>query len=246
LSASPQKCRINVLSIENLKVISLFIDEFTDKREGENLKKKEKNFYIFPTANNKFKHAPLHIERREATVKLKNNTLILDDTDLEILEALQEDSRQTYMAIGKLLGIAHSTVYDRIKRMEKNGIIKKYTALIDSEKAGTKSVTAIMTVFTDPKESEKVAETLSSAPQVLEVYTSLSEELQIIAKVAAENQESLHTFIADSVAPLPGVLRIRTSMLTKKFKETQFSVVNNPKKLTFIKETHNIKGREIV
>ncbi len=208
------------------------------------MKKKEKNFYIFPTANNKFKHAPLHIERGEAALKLKNNTVILDDTDLEILEALQEDSRQTYMAIGKLLGIAHSTVYDRIKRMEQNGIIKKYTALIDAEKAGTKRITAIMTVFTDPKESEKVAETLSSAPQVLEVYTSLSEELQIIAKVAAENQESLHTFIANSVAPLPGVLRIRTSILTKKFKETQHAIVNNPKKLTFIKETHNIKGEK--
>jgi DNA-binding Lrp family transcriptional regulator len=177
-------------------------------------------------------------------LKLKNNTVILDDTDLEILEALQKDSRQTYMAIGKLLGIAHSTVYDRIKRMEQNGIIKKYTALIDAEKAGTKSITAIMTVFTDPKESEKVAETLSSAPQVLEVYTSLSEELQIIAKVAAENQESLHTFIANSVAPLPGVLRIRTSILTKKFKETQSAIVNNPKKLTFIKATHNINGEK--
>jgi Lrp/AsnC family leucine-responsive transcriptional regulator len=142
------------------------------------------------------------------------------------------------------LGIAHSTVYDRIKRMEQNRIIKKYTALIDTEKTGTKSITAIMTVFTDPKESEKVAETLSSAPQVLEVYTSLSEELQIIAKVAAENQESLHTFIANSVAPLPGVLRIRTSILTKKFKEAQSVIVNKPKKLTFIKETHNIKGEK--
>jgi Lrp/AsnC family leucine-responsive transcriptional regulator len=164
-----------------------------------------------------------------AALKLKNNTLILDYTDLKILEALQKDSRQTYMAIGKLLGIAHSTVYDRIKRMEKNGIIKNYTALIDAEKAGTKSITAIMTIFTDPKESEKVAETLSSAPQVLEVYTSLSEELQIIAKVAADNQEQLHTFIANSVAPLPGVLRIRTSILTKKFKETPFAIVNNRK-----------------
>jgi DNA-binding Lrp family transcriptional regulator len=206
------------------------------------LTRKERNFYIFPTKSNKFKHKSLDIRREaEITVKLKNNTLILDITDLKILEALQENSRQTYMAIGKLLGIAHSTVYDRIKRMEQNGVIKKYTALIDAEKAGTKSITAIMTVFTDPKESEKVAETLGSAPQVLEVYTSLSEELQIIAKVAAENQESLHTFIANSVAPLPGVLRIRTSILTKKFKETQFLIVNNPKKLTFIKETHNIK-----
>jgi Lrp/AsnC family transcriptional regulator for asnA, asnC and gidA len=151
---------------------------------------------------------------------------------MKILEMLQEDARQTYTTIGKRLGIAHSTVYDRIKRMENYGIIKKYTALIDAEKAGAKSITAIMTIITDPKESEKVAEKLCKIPQVTEVYTSLSEELQIIAKVAAESQESLHEFIATTVAPLQGVLRIRTSIVTKKFKETQPLITNDPKKLT--------------
>ena len=138
--------------------------------------------------------------RGRKPLKFKNNTLALDTTDLKILEVLQEDARQTYTAIGKRLGIAHSTVYDRIRRMEQHGIIKKYTTMIDAEKTGTKNITAIMTIYTDPKESEKVAEKLCMAPQVLEVYTSLSEELQIIAKVIAENQESLHTFIANSIA----------------------------------------------
>jgi DNA-binding Lrp family transcriptional regulator len=177
-------------------------------------------------------------------LKLKNNTPTLDTTDYKILEALQEDSKQTYTAIGKRLGIAHSTVYERIKRMEQYGIIKKYTAVIDAEKAGAKNITAIMTIYTDPKESEKVAEKLCEAPQVLEVYTSLSEELLIIAKVIAENQENLHNFIANSIAPLPGVLRIRTSIVTKKFKETQLSIIEDEKKLRFIKETHNIKRKK--
>jgi DNA-binding Lrp family transcriptional regulator len=81
-----------------------------------------------------------------------------------------------------------------------------------------------MTVFTDPKESEKIAEKLAKSSKVLEVYTSLSEELVIIAKVVSGSQEELHSFIADSVAPLPGVLRIRTSIVTKKFKETLASI----------------------
>jgi DNA-binding Lrp family transcriptional regulator len=167
----------------------------------------------------------------------------LDETDLQILEVLQEDARQTYTAIGKRLGIAHSTVYDRIRRMERYGIIRKYTALIDAEKAGAKNIIALMTVYTDPKESEKVAEKLCQAPQVTEVYTSLSEELQVIAKVVAENQESLHHFIANSVAPLQGVLRIRTSIITKKFKETHPQILNDPKKLT-AKEKANEIGEE--
>ncbi|MEM3626964.1 MAG: Lrp/AsnC family transcriptional regulator [Candidatus Bathyarchaeia archaeon] len=171
-------------------------------------------------------------------MKLKAIKYTLDATDLRILEVLQENSRQTYTAIGKSLGIAHSTVYERIKRMEQLGVIKKYTTLIDGERIGNKNVTAIMTIYTDPKESERVAEKLCKAPQVLEVYMSLSEELLLIVKAIAENQESLHEFIANSIAPLPGVLRIRTSMITKKFKENPFSIVNDLKM-----SAYNMNGR---
>jgi Lrp/AsnC family transcriptional regulator for asnA, asnC and gidA len=160
-------------------------------------------------------------------LKLKHNTASLDKADLEILKALQEDSRQTYTAIGKRLGIAHSTVYDRIRKMEQQKVITNYTALIDLEKVGVKNITAIMTVYTDPKETERVAEELAKPPEVLEVYTSLSDELLIIAKVVAPSQEDLHAFVANSVAPLQGVLRIRTSMVTKKLKETHFLIINH-------------------
>jgi len=160
-------------------------------------------------------------------LKYRNGSFALDATDVRILETLQEDARKTYTDIGRRLGIAHSTVYDRIKRMEQYGVIKKYTTMVDTAKAGARSITALMTVYTDPKESEAVAERLSQAPEVLEVYTSLSEELLIMAKVISQNQEALHAFIANSVAPLSGVLRIRTSIVTKKFKENIFSIVDN-------------------
>jgi Lrp/AsnC family leucine-responsive transcriptional regulator len=163
-------------------------------------------------------------------LKLKNGGVVLDATDVRILKALQEDSRQTYTDIGKRLGKAHSTIYDRIRRMEQHGIIRKYTAVVDAERAGMKTITALMTIYTDPKEAENVAEKLAKSPEVLEVYTSLSEELFIMTKVTAENQESLHAFIANSVAPLPGVLRIRTSIITKRFKEAQFSIADSLKK----------------
>jgi DNA-binding Lrp family transcriptional regulator len=174
-------------------------------------------------------------------LKLKNDACSLDNVDLKILEALQNDSRQTYKNIGKRIGIAHSTVYDRIKRMEQYGVIKKYTTIVDAEKTGQRKILALMTVYTNPKESEIVAQKLCRAPEVVEVYTSLSEELLIIAKVVAENQENLHAFIANSVAPLSGVLRIRTSIVTRKFKENQFSILDSSKESTFIKGKRDIR-----
>jgi len=157
-------------------------------------------------------------------MKIKNQAISLDDLDWNILKALEEDAKQTYTEIGRRFGVAHSTVYDRIKRMEKSGVIKKYTAVVDLEKLGIKNITAIMTVFTDPKESENVAKKLSESKEVLEISTSLSEELSIIAKVVAKGQDELHSFIAQMVAPLPGVLRIRTSIITRKYKEEEFLV----------------------
>jgi DNA-binding Lrp family transcriptional regulator len=122
------------------------------------------------------------------------------------------------------LGVAHSTVYDRIRKLEKGGVITKWTVDVDLEKLGINSITASMTVYTDPKESENVAKKLAEAKEVLEVSMSLSEELLILAKVLARDQDRLHSFIAKKVAPLQGVLRIRTSIITKKFKEERFQI----------------------
>jgi len=152
-------------------------------------------------------------------MKSKNQEIFLDELDWQILMAIQENSKQTYSEVGRQLGVAHSTVYDRIKKMEKNGIIKKWTVDIDLAKIGLNYITARMTVYADPKEIENVAKKLSEAEEVLEVSMSLSEELLIIAKVIALDQEELHSFIAKKVAPLQGVLRIRTSIVTKKIKE---------------------------
>jgi Lrp/AsnC family transcriptional regulator for asnA, asnC and gidA len=157
-------------------------------------------------------------------MKLKNQAVSLDTLDWQILQAIQKNSKQTYCEVGRQLGVAHSTVYDRIKKLEKSGIIKKWTVDIDHEQLGMNCITARMTVYTDPKESENVAKKLSKSKEVLEVSMSLSEELLILAKVLARDQDSLHSFIAENVAPLQGVLRIRTSIITKKIKEERFLI----------------------
>lgn len=156
-------------------------------------------------------------------MKTKNQLVSLDDLDWAILRILQESARETYTEIGRRLDLAHSTVYDRIRKMEEHGIIKKYSVVIDPKKAGVQLLTAIVTIFTDPKESGKVAKKLTKYKSILEISTSLSEELLIIAKIVAEDQEELHSFIAQFVAPMPGVLRIRTSIITRKYKEENFA-----------------------
>lgn len=155
-------------------------------------------------------------------MKLKGEGAALDQLDWQILRQLQENAKQTYSEIGSRLSVAHSTVYDRIQKMESLGVIKKYEALIDCDKLGLPQIVAQMTITTDPKETENIAKRLARFCEVLEVSTSFSEELVILAKVVAEDQSKLHDFIAKSIAPLSGVLRIRTAIVTKRYKEERF------------------------
>lgn len=154
-------------------------------------------------------------------MKLKGRAgeAVLDDLDWQILLQLQENAKQTYAEIGSKLNVAHSTIYERIKQMEGQGFIKKYEAVINLEKIGMPAITALLIVITDPKEAEEIAAKLTNFSQVLEVSVSFSEETIILLKVVAQDQAELHSFIAKSIAPLPGVLRIRTAIVTKKYKE---------------------------
>jgi len=155
-------------------------------------------------------------------MKPKNQATTLDGLDWHILRLLQENAKQTYTEIGTKLKVAHSTVYDRIQKMEEQGFIKKYEAVIDYDKMGIQQITALMTITTDPRETENIANKMTKFDQVLEVSTSISDTFIVGAKVVTKNQADLHTFVAKSIAPLPGVLRIRTAIVTRKCKEERF------------------------
>jgi DNA-binding Lrp family transcriptional regulator len=155
-------------------------------------------------------------------MKIKGETVTLDELDWQILRLLQENAKLTYTEIGNKLDVAHSTVYDRIQRMEQHKVIKKYEAIIDPEKIGLQKILAIITITVDPKETESIAKKLAGLDEVIDVCTSFSEELVVTAKVIAKDQVDLHSFVAKSLAPLPGVLRIRTGIVTKKYKEERF------------------------
>ncbi len=164
-------------------------------------------------------------------MKLKGQEIVLDDLDWHILQQLQEDAKQTYSEIGGKLKVAHSTVFERVQKMEEFGLIKKYEAVVDHEKLGVRRITAQLSIVTDPKEAEIIANKLSVFDQVLEVSASFSEELIVLAKVVACDQAALHSFIAKSIAPLPGVLRIRTAIVTKKYKDERFNPILDRKRL---------------
>jgi len=65
----------------------------------------------------------------------------LDQTDAKILNLLQEDARMTIKEIAAELNLSTTPVFERIKRLEKNGIINKYVAILNAQLLGKKNTT---------------------------------------------------------------------------------------------------------
>jgi DNA-binding Lrp family transcriptional regulator len=72
---------------------------------------------------------------------------MLDEKDLAILKALEEDSRRTTKAISEDLGIPRATVHERIKRMAEKGIIKRFTISLDHSALGEPIAAFILVSF---------------------------------------------------------------------------------------------------
>ncbi|MBK8433820.1 MAG: Lrp/AsnC family transcriptional regulator [Chloroflexi bacterium] len=102
---------------------------------------------------------------------------MIDDTDWHILTLLQQDARLSNAAIGEQVGINASSVYERVKKLERKGIIKGYTAVVDAEKLG-RPITAFMrlTASTAGGETylqarEQLAELCRQDPDILECHS---------------------------------------------------------------------------
>jgi Lrp/AsnC family leucine-responsive transcriptional regulator len=105
---------------------------------------------------------------------------MLDQRDLTILRALQEDARATYTQIGSLVGLAASSVHDRIRKLEHAGVIRGYRAEVDPESLGL-FVTALVSVTPlDPKQPDDLPERVHEFPEVESCHSVAGDENYIL------------------------------------------------------------------
>ena len=93
----------------------------------------------------------------------------IDDIDRKIIGQYVADARQSYHQVAKKIGVAVSTVQARTKKLEKEGILKGYTAVLDYEKLGL-NVTAITEITTTGGKIQEIETRLSQMPQASAVY----------------------------------------------------------------------------
>jgi Lrp/AsnC family transcriptional regulator, leucine-responsive regulatory protein len=119
---------------------------------------------------------------------------VLDERDLAIIAALQEDARATYSDIGRRVGLAPSSVHERVRKLEHSGAIRGYRAVVDPSALGL-NVTALIAVTPlDPLRPDDLAERVEAFEEV-EDCLSVAGEANYILKVRAATPERLEDLI---------------------------------------------------
>jgi Lrp/AsnC family transcriptional regulator, leucine-responsive regulatory protein len=142
----------------------------------------------------------------------------LDEVDLEILRLLQADGRATHAAIGKVVGLTGPSVYSRVRRMEREGVIRGYTTLLDPS-ALQQTLVAYMRVGThaDAHEQGPFEDFVRGEPQILECHDVDGEDSYVV-KIRTATPQTLRGLLA-RIRAIPGVTRTVTSIALLTIKE---------------------------
>ena len=146
---------------------------------------------------------------------------MLDDLDKTILRLLQAEGRISNVDLARRISLSPPATYARMKQLEKEGYIRKFTALIDREKAGYDLLCFIHVALQmhELEQVERFRNQMQEIPEVLECY-HITGEYDYLLKVVLHNRKDLERFLVDSLTPIPGVARIHTSLALTEVKTT--------------------------
>src|SRR3989337_2255540 len=142
--------------------------------------------------------------------------MVLNETDMKILQVLLEDARFSSRQIAKKVGVSVGTVLSRIKKMEEDGLIKGYSVLMDHEKLGFE-LTVVMEITVSKGRLVEMENEIAKISNVCSVYdvTGLTDAF-LIAKF--KSREELGKFTKRLLA-LPYIERTNTHVVLTTVKE---------------------------
>jgi Lrp/AsnC family transcriptional regulator for asnA, asnC and gidA len=139
----------------------------------------------------------------------------IDELDLKIISHLQENGRIPVAELAKKLNQPENTVRYRIERLLKNGVIRRFTALVDPRALGL-NVSAAVMFKVDPKKLDQLLEKLTSMKDVTNIY-QLSGEWDLIAVVFAKDIQDLHERV-EELRRMEGVKEMNVMITTRVIK----------------------------
>lgn len=140
----------------------------------------------------------------------------LDSIDQEILQILSENSRMSYVEIGKRVSLSRVAVKSRMEALEHEGIIERYSIVINPEKVG-RMISAFFDIEVEPIRLFEVANRISALEVITDVYQMTgSSNLHVHATL--ELNEDLERFLREELYIIEGIVKINCNVIVSRFK----------------------------
>lgn len=145
----------------------------------------------------------------------------LDATDKTILKMLQENAKINVKQMAAELNITKTPIYERIKRLENDGVISKYVAVVNRKKIPS-SMIVFCSVSLETQKLEHIqvfTEAVSKVSEVVECYL-MGGANDFLLKVVVKDLESYHKFSSGILASLPNVSQIKSTFVLDEVKHS--------------------------
>ena len=119
---------------------------------------------------------------------------MLDERDRAIVAALQDDARATYGDVGARVGLSASAVHERVRKLEHQGVIRGYRAVVDPEALGLFVTALIAATPLDPQQPDDLPDRVAAYPEV-EDCLSVAGEANYVLKVRTGTTRDLEDLI---------------------------------------------------
>ncbi len=141
---------------------------------------------------------------------------MLDEKDMEILRALKKNSKNSVNKLAKLTGIPPATVHHRIKKLEKDKVIQRYTIDTNDKKLGY-SLHAYIFITVQPwgkgdLDQRNLADKLANH-ELVQNAAVLAGDVDLILKIHTKSMDELNNFILDYLRNIEGIGKTKTLMV---------------------------------
>ena len=143
----------------------------------------------------------------------------MDNLDRQILQALQKDARVKNADLARQLGVAPSTMLERVRRLEERGYLNGFKAIVDPEKLGL-GVQALISVSLGQHSTKTIRpfeQAVKSIPNIMVCY-HVTGRFDYMLHIVAKNLKELGILVKEQIASLPGVGKTETFLIFSEIK----------------------------
>jgi DNA-binding Lrp family transcriptional regulator len=135
---------------------------------------------------------------------------MLTPKDEELIKVLRVNAREPVAALARKLGLSRTTVQDRLRRLEEQGVIAGYTLKLAKDE-GARGIAALVTISVEPRRQIEEAKILAKFTQIETLHT-VSGKIDLIAMVRTATSEDMDKLI-DQIGVISGVTEIETAVI---------------------------------